>query len=61
MTATLTDGTGTVYKTGYLHFQLNDCGNNVPVVPLNADTVVQDSFDLPTSRVGCSSHDRFRG
>ena len=30
---TLTDGTGTVYKTGYLHFQLNNCGNNGILTP----------------------------
>ena len=29
--AKLTDGTGNVSKTAYLHFELQDCGSNLPI------------------------------
>jgi hypothetical protein len=51
--ATLTDGTGTIYRTAYLHFQLVNCGNNVPVVT-GSTAIVQDSFDLHPATVGGS-------
>ena len=45
VTATLTDGTGTTYKTGYLHFQLQNCGANIPNTS-GGKFIVQDSFDV---------------
>jgi hypothetical protein len=41
VTATLTDGTGTIYKTAYLHFQLVNSGTNVPVVT-GSTAIVKD-------------------
>jgi hypothetical protein len=38
---TLTDGTGTVYRTAYSHFQLNNCGANIPVFS-GIESIVQD-------------------
>ena len=50
--ANLLDGTGSTYKTGYLHFQLENCGANVPNTSSSA-FIVQDSFDIhPTSLNG---------
>jgi hypothetical protein len=34
--AKLTDGTGNVSKTAYLHFELQNCGSNFPIVPGNS-------------------------
>ena len=53
VTATLTDGTGTTYRTGYLHFQLVNCGANIPVVT-GSEAIVQDSFDLRPATPGSS-------
>jgi hypothetical protein len=46
---TLTDGTGTVYRTAYLHFQLVNCGANIPVVT-GTEAITQDSFDLRSAK-----------
>lgn len=53
VTPTLSDGTGTVYRTAFLHFQLVNCGANIPVV-LGSKVIVQDSFDLKPARPGGS-------
>ncbi len=45
-TGTMTSGTANLYRTAYLHFQLVNCGDNIPVIPGQPDAVVQDSFDL---------------
>jgi hypothetical protein len=42
----LTDGTGNVSKTAYLHFVLQNCGSNFPIVPGNSQVVVQTAFDI---------------
>jgi hypothetical protein len=42
---TLADGGGTIYRTAYLHFQLNNCGGNIPVVT-GTEVIIQNSFDL---------------
>jgi len=44
--AKLTDGTGNVSKTTYLHFELQNCGSNFPIVPGNSQVVVQTAFDI---------------
>jgi hypothetical protein len=44
--AKLTDGTGNVSKTAYLHFELQNCGANFPTVPGNSQVVVQTAFDI---------------
>jgi hypothetical protein len=41
----LTDGTGNV-STAFLHFELQDCGRNFPIVAGNAQVVVQTAFDI---------------
>jgi hypothetical protein len=46
VTATLTDGQGNIQKTGYLHFELWNCGNNVPQVQGNAFAIVAQQFDM---------------
>lgn len=51
--ATLTDGTGTVYRTAYLHFQLQNCGANFPVTT-GTTAIIQDSFDLRPPSPGSS-------
>ncbi len=48
VTATLTDETGAIYKTAYLHFQPINCGGNLPVTG-GSKFIVQDSFDLRPS------------
>ena len=53
ITATLTDGTGTTYGTGFLHFQLQNCGGNLPNTS-GGKFIVQDSFDLRRSSPGSS-------
>jgi len=50
--ATLIDGTGTIYRTAYLHSQLVNCGANIPVVT-GTEAIIQDSFDLRPSSPGC--------
>jgi len=44
--ATLIDGQGNIQKTGYLHFELWNCGNNVPQIPGNALAIVAQQFDM---------------
>jgi hypothetical protein len=44
--AKLTDGTGNVSKTAYLHFELQNCGSNFPIVPGNSQVVVQRAFEI---------------
>jgi hypothetical protein len=44
--AKLTDGTGNVSKTAFLHFELQGCGSNFPIVPNNTQVVVQTAFDI---------------
>lgn len=51
VTANLTDGTGTTYRTAFLHFQLVNCGANTPAVT-GIETIVQDSFDLRPATPG---------
>jgi hypothetical protein len=59
VSAQLTDGTGSVASTGYLHFELENCGNNFPAVASgngssqNPWTIVQTAFDMhPTQSDG---------
>ena len=52
VTATLIDGQGNVQKTAYLHWQLWNCGNNVPQIIGNPYAIVSQQFDMhpsPTS------------
>lgn len=49
--AKLTDGTGSVYRQGFLHFELQNCGSNFPVVAGNSLTVVKTSFDMKPTQV----------
>lgn len=50
--ALLTDGTGSAITTGFLHFELENCGNNNPVLANNPGlfqnpwTVVRTAFDM---------------
>ena len=46
VSASLTDGTGALYRTAYLHFQLLNCGDNFPAVPSQPGMIVQDSFSV---------------
>jgi hypothetical protein len=48
-----TDGTGTVYRTAFLHFQLQNCGANIPLSG-STSIIVQDSFDLRPATAGSS-------
>jgi hypothetical protein len=45
VTATLTDGTGTMCRTAFPHFQVANCGGNLPVTG-GTSVILQDSFDL---------------
>lgn len=45
VTATLTDGQGIVQKTAYLHWQLWNCGNNVPMIQ-GSNAIVAQQFDM---------------
>jgi hypothetical protein len=49
----ITDGTGTIYRTGYLHFQFVNCGAKVSVVT-DSTAIVQDTFDLRPATPGAS-------
>lgn len=51
-TGTMTTGVANLYRSAYLHFQLVNCGDNVPVMPGQSNAVVQDSFDLRPSTPG---------
>ena len=42
----LVDGQGNIFKSGYLHFQLYNCGVNVPQVIGNPQAIVSQSFDI---------------
>jgi hypothetical protein len=57
-----TDGTGNI-KDCFLHFELQGCGSNFPIVPTNAQIVVQTVFDrLSAADHGAYlSHERQRG
>lgn len=50
--AQLTDGTGSTTPTGFLHFELQNCGNNYPSLAANPGpsqnpwTIVKTAFDL---------------
>jgi len=51
--AKLTDSSGNIVATAFLHFQLVNCGVNYPTVASNTLTVVQTAFDLkPNQNVG---------
>ena len=45
ITANLDDGTGSIYRTAHLHFQLQNCCANIPVTT-GTTLIVQDTFDL---------------
>jgi hypothetical protein len=45
-TGTMTGGIANAYRTAYLHFQLVNCGDNIPVIPGQPSVVAQDAFDL---------------
>ncbi len=51
-TGTMTSGVANLYRSAYLHFQLVNCGDNIPVVPGQPNAVVQDSFDLRPATPG---------
>lgn len=51
-TGTMTTGVANLYRTAYLHFQLINCGDNIPVMPGSSNAVVQDSFDLRPATPG---------
>lgn len=48
--AELTDGTGNVYKQGFLHFELQNCGANIPT-PTTGTSIVNPSFDIKSNQV----------
>jgi hypothetical protein len=52
--AKLTDGTGNVSKTAYLHFELQNCGSNFPIVPGNSQ-VAPDGVRHQEIRGGLAS------
>jgi hypothetical protein len=39
-------GQGNIQKTGYLHFELWNCGNNVPQIQGNSFAIVAQQFDM---------------
>jgi hypothetical protein len=45
-TATLKNGTGSTLPAAYVHFQLYNCGNNVPVIASSPSTIAATTFDL---------------
>lgn len=49
--AKLTDGTGNVYKQGFLHFELQNCGANLPTPASGTQTIVNPSFDIKPTQV----------
>jgi hypothetical protein len=51
-TGTMTSGVANLYRTAYLHFQLVNCGDNIPVMPGQPNAVIQDSFDLRPATPG---------
>src|SRR5690348_7568385 len=46
VTGKLVDGQGNVLKNGYLHFELYNCGANVPQVVGAPNAIVQQQFDM---------------
>src|SRR5260370_545653 len=46
VTASLVDGQGNVQTSAYLHFQLWNCGTNVPQIIGNSQAVVAQQFDM---------------
>jgi hypothetical protein len=54
--AKLTDGTGNVSKTAFLHFELQNCGSNFPIVPGNSQVVVQTAFDIKPNQSAWGEH-----
>src|ERR1017187_6506595 len=44
--AQLSDGTGNLSTTAYLHFELQNCGKNWPTVSSNPLVIVNTAFDL---------------
>src|ERR1700723_2233301 len=53
ITANLDDGTGSIYRTAHLHFQLQNCGANIPVTT-GTTLIVQDAFDLRPATPGAT-------
>jgi hypothetical protein len=51
--ANLDDGTGSIYRTAHLHFQLQNCGANIPVTT-GTTLIVQDTFDLRPATPGAT-------
>lgn len=49
--AELTDGTGNVYKQGFLHFELQNCGANLPTPTSPTTVVVNPSFDIKPTQI----------
>jgi hypothetical protein len=45
-TATLKNGTGSTLPAAYVHFQLYNCGTNVPVIASSPSTIAATMFDL---------------
>lgn len=52
VTGQMTGSVADIYRTAYLHFQLVNCGDNVPVLQGQGTAVVQDSFDLRPATPG---------
>lgn len=50
--ASLQDGTGSISRTAFLHFDLENCGANFPNVPSNPSMIVQPSFDIHPATPG---------
>ena len=53
ITANLDDGTGSIYRTAHLHFQLQNCGANIPVTT-GTTLIVQDTFELRPATPGAT-------
>src|SRR5208282_3786366 len=46
VTASLVDGQGNIQKTAYLHWELWNCGNNIPQIIGQSNAVVAQQFDM---------------
>ena len=44
--ATLKNGTNSTLPAAYIHFELYNCGTNVPVLASSPNTIADESFDL---------------
>src|ERR1700722_14752087 len=53
ITSNLDDGSGSIYRTAHLHFQLRNCGANIPVTT-GTTLIVQDTFDLRPATPGAT-------